>query len=74
MSYIFAYFSWMYWRKKLYIIIFGTNTKAGKLFDLVLLWVIIASVLLVMMETGWNQIMVSCCSTTWNGASRFCSP
>ncbi|MCB9031323.1 MAG: ion transporter [Chitinophagales bacterium] len=41
----------MYWRKKLYIIIFGTNTKAGKLFDLALLWVIIASVLLVMMES-----------------------
>ncbi len=38
-------------RKKLYIIIFGTSTKAGRYFDLVLLWVIIASVILVMAES-----------------------
>ena len=33
---------------------FGTNTK-GKYFDLALLWVIIASVLLVMME-AWPEL------------------
>ena len=38
-------------RQKIYIIIFGTSTRAGRLFDLTLLWVIIASVILVMTES-----------------------
>ncbi len=38
-------------RQKAQIIIYGTNTKAGRLFDLILLGVIVLSVLLVMMET-----------------------
>ncbi|MEO8253753.1 MAG: ion transporter [Flavobacterium sp.] len=38
-------------RKKVYIIIYYTNTKAGRLFDLILLGLILISVLLVMMET-----------------------
>lgn len=39
------------WRKKLYILIYGTSTKQGKLFDIILLWTIIASIILVMMES-----------------------
>ncbi len=39
------------WRTKLHVIIYGTNTPAGKLFDLVLLIVILASILLVMLES-----------------------
>lgn len=38
-------------RNKIYEIIFGTHTKAGKNFDLILLWTIILSVLVVMMES-----------------------
>ena len=38
-------------RRKTHIIIYGTSTKAGRLFDLILLGLILLSVLLVMMET-----------------------
>ncbi|NCT19061.1 MAG: ion transporter [Flavobacteriia bacterium] len=38
-------------RQKIYIIIYGTSTPAGKLFDLVLLVLILLSVLVVMLET-----------------------
>jgi voltage-gated potassium channel len=38
-------------RQRTHIIIYGTSTKAGRLFDLILLGVILLSVLLVMMET-----------------------
>ena len=38
-------------RQKTYIIIYGTNTFAGKLFDLILLGLILLSVILVMLET-----------------------
>ncbi|MCW2120150.1 ion transporter [Flavobacterium sp. 7A] len=38
-------------KQRAYIIIYGTSTKAGRLFDLVLLGLILLSVLLVMMET-----------------------
>ena len=38
-------------RKKLLIVIFGTDTKAGKLFDLILLWAIILSVAVVILES-----------------------
>ena len=38
-------------RDKLLVVIFGTETKAGKLFDLILLWAIILSVLVVILES-----------------------
>lgn len=38
-------------RMSLFRIIFGTDTKAGKAFDVVLLWLIMASVLTVMLES-----------------------
>lgn len=38
-------------RRKLYGIIFGTKTRAGKLFDVVLLWFILVSVLVVIIES-----------------------
>ncbi|WP_264563901.1 ion transporter [Flavobacterium sp. N3904] len=38
-------------RQKTQIIIYGTNTKAGRLFDLILLGLILLSVFVVMMET-----------------------
>ncbi|HLT52860.1 MAG TPA: ion transporter [Flavobacteriaceae bacterium] len=38
-------------RQKVHIIIYGTNTTAGKLFDIVLLGLILLSVLMVMLET-----------------------
>ncbi|WP_194768738.1 ion transporter [Tamlana sp. I1] len=39
------------WKNKLFVIIYGTNTPAGKLFDVILLYTIIASILLVMLES-----------------------
>ena len=38
-------------RDRLYRIIFGTDTPAGRLFDIVLLWAIVISVALVMLES-----------------------
>jgi len=38
-------------KEKLHTIVFGTDTKAGKRFDLFLLWVILFSVLVVMLES-----------------------
>ncbi len=38
-------------RDKLLVVIFGTDTKAGKLFDLILLWAIILSVFVVILES-----------------------
>lgn len=38
-------------RNRLYIIIFGTDTPAGKLFDLILIYTIILSVIALMMES-----------------------
>lgn len=38
-------------RQKIHIIIYGTNTVAGRLFDLILLGLILLSVFLVMLET-----------------------
>lgn len=39
------------WRQKLYEVIYGTHTTAGKLFDIVLLVVIVYSVIIVMLES-----------------------
>ncbi len=39
------------WRKKLFIIIFGTDTHAGRQFDIILLWAIVLSILVVMLES-----------------------
>lgn len=38
-------------RKNLYQIVFETNTKAGKRFDIILLWVILISVIVIMLES-----------------------
>lgn len=38
-------------RSKLYVIIFQSNTPMGKLFDVTLLWAIVASILLVIVES-----------------------
>lgn len=38
-------------RQRIYIIIYGTNTFSGRLFDLILLGIIVLSVVLVMLET-----------------------
>ena len=38
-------------RKQLFVIVFGTDTPAGKLFDIILLWAIVLSVLSVMVES-----------------------
>lgn len=43
--------TYLNFRRKTHIIIYGTSTKAGRLFDLILLGLILVSVLLVMMET-----------------------
>src|SRR5687768_8773680 len=41
----------MTWKQKLHRIIFGTETRAAKLFDLALLWVILASAVVVVLES-----------------------
>lgn len=38
-------------RRKLYHIVFGTDTTAGKRFDIALLWIILFSVIIVMLES-----------------------
>lgn len=38
-------------KQQLYVLVFGTETKAGKLFDIILLWAIVLSVLSVMLES-----------------------
>jgi voltage-gated potassium channel len=38
-------------RRKLHVIVFGTSTKAGRSFDVFLLWTILFSVLVVMLES-----------------------
>lgn len=38
-------------KQRLYVIVFGTETKAGKVFDIILLWAIVLSVLAVMLES-----------------------
>ncbi|MEM6643531.1 MAG: ion transporter [Bacteroidota bacterium] len=38
-------------RKKLFLVVFGTDTHAGKIFDVILLWAILLSVLVVMLES-----------------------
>jgi voltage-gated potassium channel len=39
------------WRRRLFIVIFESDTRAGRLFDIVLLWVIVASVIVVMLDS-----------------------
>lgn len=39
------------WQQRLYNIIFGYESRAGKLFDIILLWAILLSVLAVMLES-----------------------
>ncbi|MCK5170790.1 MAG: ion transporter, partial [Bacteroidales bacterium] len=38
-------------KKKLYNIIFGTDTKLGRLFDIILLWAILLSITIVIFES-----------------------
>lgn len=38
-------------KKNLYQIVFETNTKAGKRFDIILLWIILISVIVIMLES-----------------------
>lgn len=39
------------WRKKIYLIIFQSDTRAGKLFDIILLWFILLSIASVFLES-----------------------
>lgn len=39
------------WRRRLFIVIFESDTRAGQLFDIVLLWAIVISVLVVMLDS-----------------------
>ena len=39
------------WRNKLYVIIFGTQTRTGRIFDIVLIFCILVSILVVILET-----------------------
>ena len=43
------------WKHDLYEIIFESDTKAGKAFDVILLIVILASVILVILESSFRQ-------------------
>jgi len=64
MSHGFKYFPKL--RSKLYLIVFGTDTKLGKLFDIVLLYVILGSIIAVMLESvqeidaeyGWLLVIL----------------
>ena len=39
------------WRKKIHEIIYESDTREGRLFDIVLIWVIVISIVLVMLES-----------------------
>src|SRR5688500_247142 len=39
------------WRRRLHAVIFESDTKAGRAFDLLLIWAILASVLTVVLES-----------------------
>jgi voltage-gated potassium channel len=39
------------WRLRLYVVIFEADTRAGRLFDLALIWLILASVLVVVLDS-----------------------
>ncbi len=39
------------WRRRLFVVIFESDTRAGKLFDIVLMWTIVASVIVVMLDS-----------------------
>lgn len=39
------------WQQKIHSVIFGTDTKAGKNFDIALLWAILFSILIIMVES-----------------------
>jgi voltage-gated potassium channel len=39
------------WRNRLHQVVFNTDTRAGKVFDIVLLWLIVASVVVVILES-----------------------
>ncbi len=39
------------WRQRLYRVIFGVDTRAGKAFDVILIWAIILSVIVVMLDS-----------------------
>lgn len=39
------------WRRKVHLVIFGTHTTAGKNFDIILLWAILLSIVVVMLES-----------------------
>lgn len=38
-------------RTRLYVVVFGTETRAGRIFDIILLWVILLSIMAVMLES-----------------------
>ena len=38
-------------RKKIKLIVFSTETRAGRLFDMTLLWIIVFSILVIMLES-----------------------
>ena len=52
-------------RKRIFVIIFGTSTPAGKTFDVLLLWMIILSVSAVILESvstlreSYHEIFIS---------------
>jgi voltage-gated potassium channel len=39
------------WRRRLFVVIFESDTRAGRMFDIVLLWAIVASVVVVMLDS-----------------------
>ncbi len=52
-------------KNKIYTIVFGTDTHAGKNFDVILLWLIIASIIIVLLESvsafglKYNQLLTT---------------
>jgi len=62
---LFFTFERMNLKRKLFVIIFGTDTRAGKIFDVILLWMIIISVTAVVLESvssfreAYHQIFIS---------------
>jgi len=56
------------YKEKLYKVVFGTDSKAGKRFDLILLWIILFSVFVVMLESVpeiSNRISKTFITTEW---------
>ena len=65
------------WRARWFHIIFGHQSVAGRRFDILLIWLILASVGVAAPNIKGGKLSappMRRASTSWSGCSRWCSP